>query len=73
MDLIRENETSWELYLTNIKSQYEDQFITMQREINKLYDLVAEWVLKYMVIGRQIGLDYCKNVISLFDALKESK
>ena len=37
-----------------------------EKEVLKLNDLIAEWVLKYLILGREHGRKECENVKSLF-------
>ena len=44
----------------------------MTWEIKKLYDIVADWVLKYLKLGQYAGLSECKSVETLFENMKNS-
>ena len=62
--LIAETER-FELAIREQKKLLDSELCLKEKEVLKLNDLIAEWVLKYMVLGREHGHEECSDVKSL--------
>ena len=56
----------WEQHIENLSSLADSELNLKQREVIRLHDLMAEWLIRYLHLGQKFGLKSCRDLESLF-------